>query len=107
MTDIYVALAIVFPIYVLIGVVAYRVACSRRRRGAAVLLVIAAAAALVLNVLYWREGLWPARVLPFSNMIVLADLSMPLVAVLVGSAAALMPGSPWRRSVLLVPLAGL
>lgn len=106
MIDLYAGFAILFPLSALLGVLAWRLLRRRSRvTGALVLLVVSVA--LVFDVAYWRNGLWPAHVLPFSNMIVLANLEVPLAAVLIGAAAGLMPGSAGRRSVLLVPLAAL
>jgi hypothetical protein len=84
----------------------YRVG-RRRSRWVAIGLILFAVAGLILNVAYFRHSLWPATILPFSNLIVLSDPNPELVAILIGAAAALMPGSLPRRSVLLVPLAVL
>jgi hypothetical protein len=107
MTDLYAGVAIVVSFSIFLALLAYRFARDPRRRAAGVAVAVVAAAVLVANVVYWRDSLWPARLLPFSNVIVLADLSIPLAAILIGAGAALMPGSPWRRSVLLLPLAVL
>jgi hypothetical protein len=106
MIDIYVGIAVVLGVSVALGVSAYRVERGRAR-WVAVGMVLVAAAGLVGNVVWWRHGLWPARWLPFSNMVVLADANPPLVGVLIGGGVGLMPGSLWRRCVLLVPLGGL
>src|SRR2546430_9179807 len=106
MADIYLGVAIVLCVALLAGLGTYRLA-KRGWRWTAVVLTIACAAGLALNVAYLRHSLWPARVLPFSNVMVLGDPNPWLAAVLVGAGAALMPGRAARRSVLLVPLAGL
>lgn len=104
MTDIYVGVAIVLTAALLAGAGAYRLA-RRGWRWSAVTLAVACAAGLALNVAYLRHSLWPARFIPFSNVIVLGDPNPWLAAVLIGVGAALMPGSAARRSVLLLPLA--
>jgi hypothetical protein len=108
MADIYLGIAIVIVLALGVGWGAYRLAKRGARwRWAAVALGVLAAAGLALNVAYFRHSLRPAKWLPFSNVVVLADPDPELVAVLVGVGAALMPGSAGRRSVLLVPLAAL
>jgi hypothetical protein len=106
MADIYLGVAIVLSVALLAGVGTYRLA-KRGWRWTAVVLAIACAAGLALNVAYLRHSLWPARVLPFSNVTVLGDPNPWLAAALIGAGAALMPGSAARRSVLLAPLAVL
>jgi predicted double-glycine peptidase len=106
MTDIYIGIAIVLLAAELAGFGAYRLA-RRGWRWTAVVLALLAAAGLALNVAFFRNSIWPARWLPFSNVIVLGDPNPWLAGILVGVGAALMPGSPARRSVLLAPLAVL
>jgi hypothetical protein len=57
-----------------------------------------------LNVAYFRHTVWPARIFPFPNMMILAEPSPILAAVLVGSGAVILPGGLARRSLWLVPL---
>jgi hypothetical protein len=104
MTDLYVGVAIVLGLSVLAGVGTYHLA-RRGWRWTVVILALLAAAGLAFNVAYLRHTLWPAKILPFSNVMVLGDPNPWLAAVLVGAGAALMPGRAARRSVLLVPLA--
>jgi hypothetical protein len=106
MTDIHLAIAVVVTLSAAAGVSAYRVA-RRGRRPVVLASAAVCVAALVLNVAYWRHSLWPARVWPYPNLIVFADPNPLLVGLLAGLAAAAMPGAPWRRAVLLAPLAGL
>jgi hypothetical protein len=105
MSDVYVAIAIVLTLTILIAGVAYRLA--RRSRGVGIVVALACVGLLIANVALWRDSLGPARLLPFSSMIVVADINPPLVGALVGLGAALLPGGRLRRCVLLVPLAGL
>ena len=106
MRDIYVGIAIVLSLSVLLGILSYRVG-RRRSRWVSVGLILSAVVLLVLNVAFFRHSLWPAKVLPFTNLIVLSDPNPELVAILIGVGAALTAGSAARRSVLLVPLAVL
>jgi len=48
-----------------------------------------------------------ARLLPFSSVIVLGDWLPPAVALLAGLAWRRMPGGPWRKAVLVVPLVAI
>lgn len=104
MTDLYVGVAIVLGLSVLAGLGTYRLA-RRGWRWTVVVLALLASAGLAFNVAYLRHSLWPAKILPFSNVMVLGDPDPWLAAVLIGAGAALMPGRATRRSVLLVPLA--
>ena len=106
MSDIYFAIAIVTLISALAGIAAYRLA-RRAPRTISVLIALTAAALIVWNVAIFRHTLWPARVLPFTNMIVFADPNPEFGSVLAGVALALMPGRMIRRMVLAAPLIGL
>ncbi|MDB5321843.1 MAG: hypothetical protein JWN40_3474 [Phycisphaerales bacterium] len=106
MADIYIGIAIMLFTAMLAGEGTYRLA-RRGWRWTTVALAMICAAGLALNVAYFRHSLWPAGLLPFSNVMVLGDPNPLLVAVLIGAGARLMPGSPARRSVLLVPLGAL
>jgi hypothetical protein len=104
MADLYLGVLIVLFAALLAGVGTYQLA-RRGWRWTVVALAVVSAAGLAFNVAYLRHSLWPARWLPFSNVMVLADPDPWLAAVLIGAGAALMPGTAARRSVLLVPLA--
>jgi hypothetical protein len=106
MADIYIGVAIVLFAALLAAQGAYALA-KRGWRWTAVALAMVCAAGLALNVAYFRQSMWPVRWLPFSNVMVLGDPNPLLAAVLIGVGARLMPGSPPRRSVLLVPLGAL
>jgi hypothetical protein len=53
------------------------------------------------------DRLWLAAPLPVSSLIVVGNITLPVVALLCGIAFARMPGHAVRRSVLLAPLLGL
>jgi len=103
MTDIYLGIAFMLTLAALAGLVAYRAA---RAGGAWVGVPIAALAvvALALNVAYFRHSVWPAKFLPFPNLMVLAEPSPILAAILVGAGAVILPGGAARRALWLVPL---
>ena len=61
--------------------------------------------ALIAFLLFLWDNLLLARLLPFSNLIVLGNWQPPIVAFLIGVAYALIPGGVLRKSVLLVPFA--
>jgi hypothetical protein len=105
MSDIYVAIALVLAVATTLAALAYRI--SRRRKSTAIMLAAASVLLLAANLWQWRDSLRPARLLPFSNLVILADPTVALVAILVGVGAALIPGRPARRCVLLFPLAAL
>jgi hypothetical protein len=90
---------------VTIAAFALGLALGRRlppRAGAA--LAFAVCAFIVAFVFHLSDRLLIARLLPFSGVIVLGDWLPPAVAVLAGLAWRRMPGAPWRRAVLVVPL---
>src|SRR4051812_44731172 len=103
MADIYLGIAVVLSVATAAGVLAYQAA---RRVGFWVGLPIAvlAVVALGLNVAYFRHTVWPAKIFPFSNMMILADPSPVLAAILVGTGAVILPGGVLRRGLWLVPL---
>ena len=72
------------------------------RGGAA--FAFAVCAFIVAFTFHLSDHLLLARLLPFSNVIVLGDWLPPAVALLAGLAWRRMPGGPWRRAVLVVPL---
>jgi hypothetical protein len=103
MADIYLGIAVVLSAALAIGLLAYHAA----RRGGfwvGLLMAVLAVVGLGLNVAYFRHTVWPARIFPFSNMMILADPSPILVAILVGTGAVILPGGVLRRAVWLVPL---
>jgi hypothetical protein len=104
MADLYIGVAIVLCVAVLAGLGTYQLA-RRGWRWTTVALALLCAVGLALNVAFLRNSLWPARWLPFSNVMILGDPDPWLAGVLIGAGAALMPGGRARRSVLLVPLA--
>jgi hypothetical protein len=106
MADIYISVAIMLFAALLAAQGAYALARSGWR-WTAVVLAMVCAAGLAVNVAYFRQSLWPVRLLPVTSVMVLGDPNPLLVAVLIGAGAAMMPGSPARRSVLLVPLGAL
>src|SRR3954454_7973645 len=106
MADIYLGIAIVLSLALLAGWLAYRVA---RWGGGWVGVPVAALAvvALGLNVAWFRHSIWPARVLPFSNMMILSEPSPVLAGILVGVGSVILPGGWLRRASWLVPLAAV
>jgi hypothetical protein len=105
MSDIYFAIALVLALSITFAALGYKL--SRRHNPTAITLAVATVLLLALHVWQWRDSLAPARLLPFSNLIILADPTVPLVAILIGVGAALVPGRPARRALLLTPLAAL
>ena len=105
MADIYFAILLILVLSTILATLSYKL--SRRHNSTAITLATLAVFLLALHVWKWRDSLAPARVLPFSNLIVLADPTVPLVAILIGVGAALIPGHPARRAILLFPLATL
>lgn len=103
MTDIYLGIAIMLTLAALAGWVAYR-AAHAGGRWAGVPIAVCAVVALALNVAYFRHSVWPAKFLPFPNMMVLAEPSPILAAILVGAGAVILPGGAARRALWLVPL---
>jgi hypothetical protein len=53
------------------------------------------------------DRLWLARVLPFSNLIIIGNLTLPAIALVSGMAFRRMSGHVLRRCALLAPLIGL
>ena len=104
MADLYLAIAVNLSLAGVLGLVAYRVA---RCRALAIVLASVCIVLLGMNLWKWRDSLWAAHLVPFANMMFLADLTPPLVGVLCGLAARSIPGHPARRVALLVPLCGL
>jgi hypothetical protein len=72
------------------------------RGGAA--LAFGVCAFIVAFTFHLSDKLVLARLLPFSNVIVLGDWLPPAVALLAGLAWRRMPGRAWRKAVLVVPL---
>jgi hypothetical protein len=107
MMDLYVATGIVLTFSAALAVAAFRLGRRRSSRRTAGLVVTCAVALLATDVAYFRHGLWPARVLPISSLIVLANPAPELTAIISGVALAIVPGRPARRCVLVVPLLGL
>jgi hypothetical protein len=105
MFDIYLAIVLIVALSITFAALGYKL--SRRHNPTAITLAVAAVLLLALHVWQWRDSLAPARLLPFSNLIILADPTVPLVAILIGVGAALVPGRPARRALLLTPLAAL
>jgi hypothetical protein len=106
MTDIYLAIAIVSVVSLLLGSGAYLVA-RQAAKWVSILIAAGAAGLIVLNIAHLRHSLWPVRLLPVSNMIVYADPTPELGAILGGAALVLMSGTFWRKMVLVGPLLGL
>ena len=105
MSDIYVAIVVILTLSTALTVGSYRI--SRRHKATAITLATAAVLLLAVHVWQWRDSLAFARFLPFSNLIILAEPTPPLVAILIGVGIALLPGRTARRAVLLVPLGAL
>jgi hypothetical protein len=106
MADIYLGIVIVLALASFAGWLAYRVA-RWGGRWIGVPVAVLAVAALWLNVAYFRHSIWPARVLPFSNMMILAEPSPLLAGILVGVGAVILPGGRVRRASWLVPLSAV
>lgn len=60
---------------------------------------------MVADLRLWRDSLWPAPIAPLANLIVWANLTPLLGALLIGLAWGTLPGSAGRRCVLIVPMA--
>ena len=71
------------------------------------LLSLATCAFIVAFTFLLADHLLLAKVLPFSNLIVLGDWLPPAVALLAGLAWRRLPGRAWRKAVLVVPLVAL
>jgi predicted double-glycine peptidase len=106
MTDIYLGIALVLAVATLAGTLAYR-AARRGGRWVGVPIAVLAVAALGLNVAYFRHSVWPSKILPYSNLMVLAEPSPILAAILVGVGVVILPGGVARRALWLVPLIGV
>lgn len=105
MNDLYVAITIVGLVSLGAGLLA-AYAGSRVSRGKATLLCVLVVGLIVAHVLWVSDRPWVARVLPFSNVIVLGSALPPLVAGLAGLAWRLIPGNVARRGFLLAALIG-
>jgi hypothetical protein len=106
MTDIYLAIGIVLCVAVLAALSAYR-AARWGGRWLGVSVAVLTVTAMGLHVAYFRHSIWPARVLPVSSMMILAEPSPVLAGVLVGVGAVILPGGAVRRGGWLVALAAV
>jgi hypothetical protein len=104
--DVYLAIALSQLIF--IGLITTGATLARRmsRAGAAVVLLVGVGALLV-HALLLLDNVIAARWLPVSSLIVLGNLSVPVVGLLIGVGMRQLPRPWWRRAILLVPLAGL
>ena len=98
MMDIYFAIGVVTLISAIAGAGAYAFA-RRSSRPISIVAAIATAGLIVWNVALFRHSLWPARVFPFSNMIVFADPNPELGSILAGLSLA--------RTRMLIELSGV
>ena len=106
MGDLYVAIALMLLLS--LGLFALVVRSARRlSRGAASGLLVLCVGLLVLFTWILADGLWLARLIPLTSVVILGDWTPLLVAAAAGLAWGRMPGAARRRAVLLVPLAGL
>src|SRR5687767_11373949 len=104
MNDLYAAMLLMLSVSVLLAVLSYGL--SRIVGASITLLLLAGAVALLIIYLrYYRDSMVPARFLPFSNLIVLANPTPLLVGSVIGFASSMLPGHPMRRAFLLTPLA--
>jgi hypothetical protein len=102
-TDLYLGLAVVVLVSVSLFVGAARLG-RRLSPRAATTLAVPVAGFLLAWALWLDDGLWLARVLPVSNLVVVGDTLPPAAALLAGLAWRAVPGSAGRKSLLLVPL---
>ena len=79
---------------------------SLRPRAAGLLFMLTLLALLVYEK-FAADQLWMARVLPFSNLVVIGNLYPPLVALAASFALAILPKGILRRSILLIPFLAL
>lgn len=103
MRDIYFGLAVIAAVSA--GMLFAGLALGRKlgpKAFASVALVVCAV--VVLLATFLTDHLLVARLLPFSNVIVLGDWIPPAVALLAGLAWRRIPGRPWRRGLLVSAL---
>jgi hypothetical protein len=103
--DLYLASALVLTLAIGLGFVS--AALATKSRAAACILIIVSVIALALHVAFGRHTLWPARFLPWSALIILAEPSPLLVGIITGAGSRLLPGHLIRRCLLLAPLIAL
>jgi hypothetical protein len=105
MTDLYVGIAIVCILSAALGWAGY--ALTRRASALAVLGVVAAVLGLVSVLRSDPDRLWLAGWLPFSNLIVLGNPTLPAAALVSGIIVRRIGGIRLRSLILLVPLLSL
>jgi len=97
MTDLYIGVGLLVAASVTAGLGMQRVSRKWSRRWRIAILVLALAAMPVYAAL-WIDSVWWARLLPFSNVLVLANL-LPIFAGTVAPLCwQLAPGKAWRRA---------
>lgn len=106
MTDLYVGMVINFAISSVLCVGALWVG-RHLSRVVATGMVILLTGWLFLYIEMLHDDLRMARMLPFSNVIVLGNLSAPLVGLIVGVSWRLVPGGKLRKGLVLMPLVGV
>ena len=103
MTDLYLALALMAAVSVALFLLG--LALGRRlARGALAVAALLTCAFIVGFVRFASDRLLLARLLPFSNVVVLADWLPAAVALLAGLAWRRIDGRAWRKGLLVVPL---
>ena len=106
MADLYAAIALM--VLLSAGLFCLGLALARRLPPAASgALALSVCAFIVAFVVVLSDHLLIARLLPFSNLIVLADWLPPAVALLAGLAWKRVPGGAWRKGLLVGPLVAL
>ena len=103
MGDILVGILAIAGLSVLLLLLGLRLG-RRRSKAATTTLIVLAVAFLFAHALLLSDRLWLARLLPFSNVMVLGNWQLPCVAFITGLAWRATPGGTARKSVLLVPL---
>lgn len=103
MTDIY--LGILLSAVVSLALFGLGLWLGRRGPSLGITLLMAVVAGLLMAyAVCVVDNIALARWLPFSNLIIVGNLSLPLAGLLAGLGARRLPGPWWRRAVLLVPL---
>lgn len=106
MFDLYVAMLVMTVAAAGLGVGMARVT-RRWWKWARLLMLLGLVGLLWVDLRYLRDSLWIARYVTVANLIVWANLTPSIGALVIGVAWGMLPGSAWRRSVLIVPMAGL
>ena len=106
MQDLYVAMALMILLSALLGLGAY-VLARRLHRTALIALMVFTAGFMIVFTSWLQDGVWMARLLPWSALPILGNWMVPAAGILVGLAWRQIPGSTFRKGLTLVPLAGL